>query len=67
MTRAKTRKRGRSRRFVRRAYRRGAATIDYILTLAVILPMSGFVWWAGRRMMNLVYEMVCVLISWPFM
>ncbi len=23
--------------------------------------------WVGPRIMNLVYEMTCVLISWPFM
>ena len=47
--------------------RRGAATLDYVLLLAIVLPMAAFVLWAGPRIMNLVYEMTCVLISWPFM
>ena len=51
----------------RRGARRGAATLDYVLLLAVVLPMAAFVLWAGPRIMNLVYEMTCVLISWPFM
>lgn len=47
--------------------RRGAATLDYVLLLAIVLPMATFVLWASPRIMNLVYEMTCVLISWPFM
>lgn len=47
--------------------RRGAATLDYVLLLAIVLPMAAFVLWASPRIMNLVYEMTCVLISWPFM
>lgn len=47
--------------------RRGAATLDYVLLLAIILPMAAFVLWASPRIMNLVYEMTCVLVSWPFM
>jgi len=47
--------------------RKGVATLDYILLICVILPLAGFVMWAGPRIMNLVYEMTCVLISWPFL
>ncbi len=47
--------------------RRGVATLDYVLLLAIILPMATFALWASPQMMNLVYEMTCVLISWPFM
>jgi hypothetical protein len=53
-----------SRAALRRA---GAATLDYVLVLCVITPMAAFVMWAGPRMMRLAYEMVCVLVSWPFM
>jgi hypothetical protein len=35
--------------------------------LAVILPLVAFVMWIGPRVMQLAYEMVCVLVSWPFM
>ncbi len=51
----------------RRASRRGAAALDYVLVLGVILPMVAFVMWAGPRIMQLVYEMICVMVSWPFM
>lgn len=47
--------------------RRGIATLDYVLLIGVVLPLAGFVMWAGPRIMNLVYEMTCVLISWPFL
>ena len=47
--------------------RKGVATLDYVLLICVVLPLAGFVMWAGPRIMNLVYEMTCVLISWPFL
>ena len=47
--------------------RRGAATLDYVLLLCVCLPMAAFALWAGPRIMNLVYQMTRMLISWPFL
>lgn len=47
--------------------RRGLASLDYVLILGVVLPLVGFVLWAGPRIMRLAYEMVSALISWPFM
>jgi len=47
--------------------RRGLASLDYVLILGVILPMVLVVMWAGPRIILLAYEMVCVLVSWPFM
>lgn len=46
--------------------RRGAATLDYFLTIGVVLPMAATAFWAGPRILNLVYEMTTVLVSWPF-
>jgi len=54
-------------RGARRAGRRGVAALDYVLVLAVILPAVAFVMWAGPRIIRLVNEMTCVLVSWPFM
>lgn len=53
-------------RNVRRS-RAGLASLDYVLVLGVILPMVAFIMWICPRIMGLVYEMVSVLISWPFM
>lgn len=56
---------GRSTLTVRR--RSGLATLDYVLVLCVCLPMVSLTLWAGPRIMNLVYQMLCVLVSWPFL
>ena len=50
-----------------RKSRAGVASLDYILILGVVLPMATFVMWAGPKIMGLVYEMVSILVSWPFM
>lgn len=47
--------------------RAGAAALDYVLVLGVILPLVVFVMWAGPRIIRLAYEMISVLVSWPFM
>ncbi len=47
--------------------RTGAAALDYVLVLGVIMPLAAFLFWAGPLIMRLAYEMVCVLVSWPFM
>ncbi len=47
--------------------RAGAATVDYVLILAVVLPMVAFLMWAGPRMIRLAYELTSLLVSWPFM
>ncbi len=47
--------------------RAGLASLDYVLILCVVLPMAAFISWIGPRIMSLAYEMVCVLVSWPFM
>lgn len=50
-----------------RRTRRGLASLDYALILGVVFPLTVFIMWAGPRIMWLVYEMVAVLIAWPFM
>jgi len=47
--------------------RAGVASLDYVLLIGTILPMIAFVMWAGPKLIRLAYEMVCVLVSWPFM
>ena len=60
-------RRWRRRHGARRARRAGAAALDYVLVLGVILPLVAFILWTGPKIMRLAYEMVCVLVSWPFM
>jgi hypothetical protein len=45
----------------------GAATLDYVLLLGVILPLAAFVFRVGPKIIRLAYELVCGLVSWPFM
>ncbi len=47
--------------------RSGLASLDYVLILGVVLPMVAFIMWISPKIMGLAYEMVSVLISWPFM
>ncbi|MGA2034760.1 MAG: hypothetical protein ABSG68_21130 [Thermoguttaceae bacterium] len=57
--------RGRVRR--KASARTGAASLDYVLVLGIVLPMAAFILRIGPRIMRAVYEMVCLLITWPFM
>jgi len=43
------------------------STLDYILGLCVVFPLIAFAVPAGKRIMELTYEMICVLIAWPFL
>jgi len=47
--------------------RRGAGSVDYILTIGALFFMSSIVVLYGRRIMQLVYEMTGLMIGWPFM
>jgi hypothetical protein len=49
------------------AQRLGAATLDYVLILAVILPLVLISIFLSRQILGLAYEFLCVLVAWPFM
>lgn len=51
----------------RQRSRSGVATLDYILVLCVLLPLLAFIMPAGKRIIELSYEMICVMFAWPFM
>jgi hypothetical protein len=46
--------------------RRAAATLDYVLVMGIVLPLAVIVYKVAPRMMNLVYELTCVSMGWPF-
>lgn len=50
-----------------RPRRRGAVSLDYILTLGTLLSMGAVATMYSRRLILLAYEVICGLISWPFM
>jgi hypothetical protein len=47
--------------------RRGNSALDYMLILAAMLPIVLFIVVKGKRTMQLVWEMLCILVSWPLM
>jgi hypothetical protein len=51
----------------RGASRAGVASLDYVLILGVVLPMVVFILRIGPRIIRLAYEMVSLLVSWPFL
>ena len=51
----------------KRERRAGVTTLDYVLILGVILPMVAFMMTHGRAVIGVVYQILCVLISWPFL
>lgn len=50
-----------------RSARKGNASLDYMLILAAMLPIVLFITVKGKRIMQLVWEMLCVQVSWPLM
>jgi len=50
----------------RHASRRGAATLDYVLVLAVILALAALLIPLSRHAITVVYEIICTLVAWPF-
>lgn len=57
----------RAKKTIRGACRRGLATLDYVIILAFILPLVAFMMRLGPQIIRLAYDMVGVLVSWPFL
>jgi hypothetical protein len=49
------------------ANRRGVSTLDYALVLGVVMPLAVIVVPTSIRMARAAYEMVVVMIAWPFL
>ncbi|MFT5304391.1 MAG: hypothetical protein ACI87E_002929 [Mariniblastus sp.] len=47
--------------------RTGSASMDYVLVLAVILPLATFLFLVVPRMISLVYEMTITIVGSPLM
>ena len=57
----------RRRQAARRRARQGAlSSLDYVLVLGVIFPMVLFIMKIAPMIIGYTYEMMFVLISWPF-
>lgn len=46
---------------------RCGAAVDYVLVLAATFPIVLVIVVQGKRIMQLVWEMLCVQVSWPFL
>ena len=51
----------------RRRRRRGSAAVDYFLVVGVVLPLPAFVLWIGPRAMQSVYDLLTIVVAWPFL
>jgi len=55
------------RKRVPRRGRRGAATIDYFLVVCIVLPLATLVLGIAPRAMRSVYDLLTVVVAWPFL
>lgn len=46
--------------------RRGAATLDYLLLLGVIFAAGAVLVPLSQYAINVVYDIICTLVAWPF-
>ena len=51
----------------RRRVRRGAATLDFVLVLGIVFALASLIVPLAMRLTRAAYDMVNVLISWPFL
>ncbi len=50
-----------------RRRRKGSASIDYFLLLGTVLPLAAFMMQIAPRMMRSVYDLLTVIVAWPFL
>ena len=55
------------RRTSRKGRRRGSATIDYFLIVCIVLPLAALVLQFGPRAIHSVYDLLTVVVAWPFL
>jgi hypothetical protein len=48
-------------------HRRAAASLDYILVIGVVFLLGGLSLVLSSKIMVLAYDMICALVSWPFL
>lgn len=48
------------------ASRHGAATLDYVLALGVVLSLAALIIPLSKFAITVVYDFICTLVAWPF-
>jgi hypothetical protein len=56
-----------SRRRREKLLRRGMASMEVVMTIAVMLPVAGALLFLGIKMCALLYQCIGALVSWPFL
>lgn len=49
------------------AHCRGLASADYVLVIGVVFLLGGLSLVLSSNIMVLAYDMICALVSWPFL
>ena len=47
--------------------RAGAASLDYVLILCIVLPLAAVIMGIVRPLIDLAYHWTQVLVAWPFL
>lgn len=50
-----------------RRNRRGLASLEVVMTAAVMLPIAAAILWLGFKMAAIVYQVIGALVAWPFL
>lgn len=43
------------------------ASLEVVMATAVMLPVAGFLFFLGTKMLSTMYQAVGALVSWPFL
>lgn len=46
---------------------RGMASLEVIMTIAVMLPVAGILFFLGTKMCATIYQTIGTLVSWPYL
>ena len=57
----------RSHRLRRNLKRSGMASLEVVMTIAVMLPIAGALFFLGVKMCATIYQAIAGLVSWPFL
>jgi hypothetical protein len=47
--------------------RRGLASLEVVMTTAVMLPIAAAILFLGIKMAAIVYQVIGALVAWPFL
>lgn len=50
-----------------RSARRAMASLEVVMTMAVMIPVSGFILFLGIQILTRLYQCVGTIVSWPFL